>query len=148
MALLECLDCGYPVSSSAAKCPQCGRVDPTSNTWSEIIFTIARYAVKLVKRILSATSGSKSESRKSFGAEGALPDSSLDAEYRLYVTTHDLTTGCERTLNCNGKNYTVKIPAGSKPGARLRMQGLGNQVTRDGRVRKGDLYLLLCLKDD
>jgi RNA polymerase subunit RPABC4/transcription elongation factor Spt4 len=65
MALLECIDCGYPVSSSAAKCPKCGRVDPTSNTWFEIIFTIVKYAVKLVKRMVSAISGSKNESQKS-----------------------------------------------------------------------------------
>ena len=51
--------------------------------------------------------------------------------------------GCERTLQVNQERVQVRIPAGVKPGSRLRLKGKGNLQPSTGR--RGDLYLTINL---
>ncbi|MFM7236346.1 MAG: DnaJ C-terminal domain-containing protein [Cyanobium sp.] len=68
----------------------------------------------------------------------------LDAEATLTLTYGDAFRGCERTLAVNDERVEVRIPAGVKPGGRLRLKGKGN--LQPGTGRRGDLYLQIELQ--
>jgi curved DNA-binding protein len=68
----------------------------------------------------------------------------LDAEATLSLTYADAFRGCERTLAVNDERVQVRIPAGVKPGGRLRLKGKGN--LQPGTGRRGDLYLQITLQ--
>ncbi|MEB3335399.1 MAG: DnaJ C-terminal domain-containing protein [Cyanobacteriota bacterium] len=68
----------------------------------------------------------------------------LDAEATLNLSYGDAFRGCERTLAVNDERVQVRIPAGVKPGARLRLKGKGN--LQPGTGRRGDLYLQIELQ--
>ena len=68
----------------------------------------------------------------------------LDAEATLSLSYGDAFRGCERTLAVNDERVQVRIPAGVKPGARLRLKGKGN--LQPGTGRRGDLYLQIELQ--
>jgi curved DNA-binding protein len=74
---------------------------------------------------------------------GAAPN--LDAEATIRLGLADAFRGCERTLAVNEERVQVKIPAGVKPGSRLRLKGKGN--LQPGTGRRGDLYLTIDLQD-
>jgi curved DNA-binding protein len=68
----------------------------------------------------------------------------LDAEATLSLTYAEAFRGCERTLAVNDERVQVRIPAGVKPGGRLRLKGKGN--LQPGTGRRGDLYLQISLQ--
>ncbi|MFM1798738.1 MAG: hypothetical protein RLZZ117_1016 [Cyanobacteriota bacterium] len=68
----------------------------------------------------------------------------LDAEATLSLSYADAFRGCERTLAVNEERVQVRIPAGVKPGGRLRLKGKGN--LQPGTGRRGDLYLQITLQ--
>jgi curved DNA-binding protein len=69
----------------------------------------------------------------------------LDAEASISLSFAEAFRGCERTLAVNDERVQVRIPAGVKPGSRLRLKGKGN--LQPGTGRRGDLYLNLQLQD-
>jgi len=78
------------------------------------------------------------------GAGRAAPVN-LDAEATISLTFAEAFRGCERTLAVNDERVQVRIPAGVKPGSRLRLKGKGN--LQPGTGRRGDLYLNLQVQD-
>jgi len=78
------------------------------------------------------------------GGRGPAPVN-LDAEASLSLTFAEAFRGCERTLAVNDERVQVRIPAGVKPGGRLRLKGKGN--LQPGTGRRGDLYLTLQVQD-
>jgi curved DNA-binding protein len=78
------------------------------------------------------------------GAGRAAPVN-LDAEASISLTFSEAFRGCERTLAVNDERVHVRIPAGVKPGSRLRLKGKGN--LQPGTGRRGDLYLNLQLQN-
>jgi curved DNA-binding protein len=68
----------------------------------------------------------------------------LDAEATLTLSFADGFRGCERMLAVNDERVEVRIPAGVKPGGRLRLKGKGN--LQPGTGRRGDLYLQIELQ--
>ena len=77
------------------------------------------------------------------GGRAAAPN--LDAEASITLSFAEAFRGCERTLAVNDERVQVRIPAGVKPGSRLRLKGKGN--LQPGTGRRGDLYLNLQLQN-
>ena len=77
------------------------------------------------------------------GGRSAAPN--LDAEASITLSFAEAFRGCERTLAVNDERVQVRIPAGVKPGSRLRLKGKGN--LQPGTGRRGDLYLNLQLQN-
>jgi curved DNA-binding protein len=69
----------------------------------------------------------------------------LDAEASINLSFSEAFRGCERTLAVNDERVQVRIPAGVKPGSRLRLKGKGN--LQPGTGRRGDLYLNLQVQE-
>jgi DnaJ-class molecular chaperone len=69
------------------------------------------------------------------------PPPNLDRNRDLRVTAIEASEGAEKTITVNReghrKKIAVKVPAGIKNGAKIRLRGMGESV--DGR--HGDLYL-------
>ena len=84
-----------------------------------------------------------------FGAPGANAGRgvplNLDAEASINLSFAEAFRGCERTLAVNDERVQVRIPAGVKPGSRLRLKGKGN--LQPGTGRRGDLYLNLQVQE-
>ncbi|MFM7640205.1 MAG: DnaJ C-terminal domain-containing protein [Cyanobium sp.] len=79
-----------------------------------------------------------------FPGAGRSTPVNLDAEATLSLSYGDAFRGCERTLAVNDERVQVRIPAGIKPGGRLRLKGKGN--LQPGTGRRGDLYLQIELQ--
>ncbi|MGB5133770.1 MAG: J domain-containing protein [Prochlorococcaceae cyanobacterium] len=69
----------------------------------------------------------------------------LDAEASIRLSLAEAFRGCERTLAVNEERVAVRIPAGVRPGSRLRLKGKGN--LQPGTGRRGDLYLTIQLQE-
>jgi curved DNA-binding protein len=78
------------------------------------------------------------------GGGGRSAPVNLDAEAILTLSFGDAFRGCERALAVNDERVEVRIPAGVKPGGRLRLKGKGN--LQPGTGRRGDLYLQIELQ--
>jgi curved DNA-binding protein len=78
------------------------------------------------------------------GGGGRSAPVNLDAEATLTLSYGDAFRGCERALAVNEERVEVRIPAGVKPGGRLRLKGKGN--LQPGTGRRGDLYLQIALQ--
>lgn len=69
----------------------------------------------------------------------------LDQEATLALSLDEALRGGKREITLSDpttksrRTYTVNIPAGVKPGGRIRLRGKGAQATPDGK--RGDLYL-------
>jgi curved DNA-binding protein len=65
----------------------------------------------------------------------------LDHEQPISLSFGEAFTGTSRQLNLGQESIVVRIPAGSKPGSRIRVRGKGglNSYTR----QRGDLYLIV-----
>ncbi len=75
-----------------------------------------------------------------FGAE--LPAQS-DVEASLTLTLSEAFQGVQKRLDLQGESFTVRIPAGAKPGSKIRVKGKG-QVNPKSNQR-GDLYLVVSI---
>jgi curved DNA-binding protein len=81
-----------------------------------------------------------------FSGGGGRPSSpNLDAEATIRLNLSEAFRGSERTLAVNDERVQVRIPAGVKPGSRLRLKGKGN--LQPGTGRRGDLYLTIEVQD-
>jgi curved DNA-binding protein len=69
----------------------------------------------------------------------------LDAEATIRLSLAEAFRGCERTLAVNEERVAVRIPAGVRPGSRLRLKGKGN--LQPGTGRRGDLYLTIQVQE-
>ena len=79
------------------------------------------------------------------GGGGRSAALNLDAEATISLSFAEAFRGTERTLAVNDERVQVRIPAGVKPGSRLRLKGKGN--LQPGTGRRGDLYLNLQLQE-
>ncbi|MCU0565164.1 MAG: DnaJ domain-containing protein [Oculatellaceae cyanobacterium Prado106] len=64
-----------------------------------------------------------------------------DLESPLSLTLSEAFHGVQKRLNLNSEMITVRIPAGAKPGSRVRVKGKG-QINPYNQQR-GDLYLIV-----
>lgn len=83
--------------------------------------------------------GAREATASAFGRSGA------DHEATIPLTLEEAVAGGKRELviadpaSGERKTYTVNIPAGVRPGGRIRLRGKGGQAFGDGP--RGDLYL-------
>ena len=150
MALRKCLDCDYPVSSSAWKCPQCGRANPAQRTDGELLRDIVlgdkdasfteRIKNKMFSKVRETRAADQSRWGNSSGGKWA-GGADLDVYFNLLVAPNDLASGCVKTLVVNEEKIEVKIPLGAKYGTKLRLKRKGNLNQRT--MERGDLYLVL-----
>ena len=76
------------------------------------------------------------------GTRGAGPRSG-DSEAELALNLEDAHRGGQMQLTLpNGRNVTVKLPAGVGEGKRIKLKGLGNPTARGN----GDLYLIIKIR--
>ncbi len=64
-----------------------------------------------------------------------------DVSYTLDVNFLDIAKGAEKTISLNGKNISVKIPAGTQNGQTLRLKNLGNPSFNGGE--NGDALITI-----
>lgn len=65
-----------------------------------------------------------------------------NAEQTVEITLEEAYQGTTRTFSQNGSRFTAKIPAGAKPGTKIRLRGKGNP----GPAGPGDLFLVVQVK--
>ncbi len=80
-----------------------------------------------------------------FGGGAPAGAANLDADATIRLSLAEAFRGCERALAVNEERVAVRIPAGVKPGSRLRLKGKGN--LQPGTGRRGDLYLTIQLQE-
>lgn len=66
-----------------------------------------------------------------------------DVSYNMRVDFLEAAKGAERSVNINGKNVNVKIPAGMQSGQTLRLKGLGNPGINGGVA--GDVLITVSV---
>jgi curved DNA-binding protein len=64
-----------------------------------------------------------------------------DIESPIALTLSEAFNGVQKRLNLSGEVMTVRIPAGAKPGSRIRVKGKGQANPRS--QQRGDLYLVV-----
>ncbi|MBE9181024.1 DnaJ domain-containing protein [Oculatella sp. LEGE 06141] len=79
-----------------------------------------------------------------FGMGDAATATGLDLESTLPLSLAEAFHGVQKRLNLGNEVITVRIPAGAKPGSRVRIKGKG-QVSPYNQQR-GDLYLVVETK--
>jgi len=72
----------------------------------------------------------------------AQPSQRQDAHYEITITTDQATQGIEKDLTRKGKTLKVKIPAGVKTGAKVRLRN-ARQITDS---RPGDIMISVKVK--
>ncbi|GAB4525515.1 MAG: hypothetical protein Tsb0014_04920 [Pleurocapsa sp.] len=65
----------------------------------------------------------------------------LDIEETIFLTEEQMLNGVRKRLVTDNKDYDIKIPAGTKVGSRIRLQGQG--LVDPNSQQQGDLYLLV-----
>lgn len=68
-----------------------------------------------------------------------------DIEQKIEVSLEEAYHGAKLTLQKNGKNLEVAVPAGVKTGSKIRVTGEGQ--TGLGNAPHGDLYLIVNVRD-
>ncbi|MBR1399337.1 MAG: DnaJ domain-containing protein [Alphaproteobacteria bacterium] len=81
------------------------------------------------------TGGNGGFSRKSRASKGQ------DLSYNMRVDFLDAANGMEKSINLNGKNINVKIPAGTQNGQTLRLKGMGLAGANGGQ--NGDALITI-----
>ena len=67
-----------------------------------------------------------------FGGASRRPRKGEDINYAMRVDFLSAAQGADKTVNLNGKNINVKIPAGTADGQTLRLKGLGHPSINGG----------------
>lgn len=77
------------------------------------------------------------------GFEGQTTGSTADVESSISLSFPEAFRGTQKRLNISGEVVDVRIPAGVKPGSRIRLRGKGqiNPYTQ----QRGDLYLVVSI---
>ena len=76
-----------------------------------------------------------------FGGASRRPRKGSDISYTMRIDFLSAVKGSEKTVNINGKNINVKIPAGTVNGQTLRLKGLGEAGFNGGPA--GDVLITL-----
>jgi curved DNA-binding protein len=84
--------------------------------------------------------GSSRSGRSNIKFRGQDVNAELELNLRDAFTTH------KQTLNINGKNVRITIPAGVQNGQQIKLKGYGGQGVNGGPA--GDLYITFKIKDD
>ncbi len=105
---------------------------------------VSTYKPGLMERLLSRLTVKigKYALRKLLGFEYApLPKQNLDRHIELEISPAEAAAGCEKSViykrSNQSKELMVKVPAGVKPGTKIRLNGMG----RLEAGKQGDLYL-------
>lgn len=79
-----------------------------------------------------------------FGFQNAASSANRDSEALITLTFHEAFHGVQKRFSLGSETIDVRIPAGTKPGSRLRLRGKGpiNPMTK----QRGDLYLKVELQ--
>ena len=85
--------------------------------------------------------GGRSGFAGGFGSASRRPRKGEDINYTMRVDFLAAVRGDEKTVNINGKNINVKIPAGTTDGQTLRLKGLGQPSLNGGSA--GDVLITL-----
>lgn len=75
------------------------------------------------------------------GFKDAKSSPSLDKEGTITLTFAEAFKGAQKRLNIGSEIIDVRIPAGAKPGSRIRVKGKGN--INPFNQQRGDLYLVV-----
>lgn len=67
-----------------------------------------------------------------------------DVYYNINLSFKDAVKGTTATLNINGENINIKIPAGIKNGSKLKVKGKGQK----GAGGRGNLYLIVNVENN
>ena len=87
------------------------------------------------------TGGRAGGFQSGFGASARRPRKGEDINYTMRIDFLSAARGDEKTVNLNGKNINVKIPAGTVDGQTLRLKGLGQPSPNGGSA--GDVLITL-----
>jgi len=96
-------------------------------------------------RSSAARRGSSVRSSQNIPHQG-LPQRGRDYEQPVNISLHDAYTGTTLTLQKDGQKIEVKIPAGVKTGAHVRVAGQGERGFEGGAA--GDLFLVVNVQPD
>ncbi len=91
--------------------------------------------------IFSAFGGRQGGFQGFSGASSRRPRKGEDINYTMKIDFLSAARGDEKTVNINGKNINVKIPAGTSDGQTLRLKGLGQPGFSGGAA--GDVLITL-----
>lgn len=91
--------------------------------------------------IFSQFTGGGQGFQSGFGKAYRRPRKGEDINYTMNIDFISAVQGGEKTVNINGKNINVKIPAGTKDGQTLRLKGLGYSSPNGGSA--GDVLITL-----
>lgn len=75
------------------------------------------------------------------GRTNKRPQKGQDLSYTMRISFLDSVNGDDKSVNINGKNINVKIPAGTVDGQTLRLKGLGYEGTNGGP--NGDVLITI-----
>jgi len=110
---------------------------------------MSTYKPSLIERLLTrvAVKIGKYALGKLFGLQyEPLPKQNLDQHIELEVSPTEATTGCEKGITYKRgketKRLMVQVPAGVKPGTKIRLKGMGMIEDK----KSGDLYLHIKVK--
>lgn len=104
MALRKCRECGHEVSTTAKKCPYCGKRNPTASIKTTLIFLAIWIVIFVVAALGGSTkksSYSSSTPRKCYwcGGSGWVPKGHVPEDPIDFFLNHDT---CPK---CNGTGY-------------------------------------------
>jgi curved DNA-binding protein CbpA len=92
---------------------------------------------------------SYSPKSEAYNVESCSGNLGLDVTHVIYISNQQSKQGHTRILKVGigetAESLEVKVPAGIRPGARLRLKGKGNRSETSGL--RGDLYLLVRIID-
>jgi curved DNA-binding protein len=66
----------------------------------------------------------------------------LDIEQAVTISLEEAFHGASRAFTQNGRQFTAKIPAGTRDGSKIRLRGKGNSQMG----QRGDLFLVVTIK--